>query len=261
MYVRADNVDRLTDAGWRALVEYGVRTVVDLRFADEREADPPVDLPIVSIHTPLVPNLSHPDWSEIHALSLAVELPESTRVVYVEFLERYRDRFGHVVGAIASADDEGAVVFYCMAGKDRTGLIAALLLSVAGVERPAIAEDYALSGENLRPLLDMWIETAGDDDERALRTRIGAAPAEAMLGVLDTLEVQYGGGGVPTWRGGDRRRARTRSGTPGRMIAVLAIFGPTASGKSAVAEAIAERIPAAVVVRRLGAALPRASRS
>jgi len=80
-----------------------------------------------------------------------------------------------------------------MAGKDRTGLIAALLLSVAGVERPAIAEDYALSGENLRPLLDMWIETAGDDDERALRTRIGAAPAEAMLGVLDTLEVQYGG--------------------------------------------------------------------
>ena len=192
-FVRADNVDRLTDAGWRALVEYGVRTVVDLRFADEREVDPPVDLPIVSIHTPLVPNLSHPDWSEIHALSMAVELPESTRVVYLEFLERYRDRFGSVVGAIASADEEGAVVFYCMAGKDRTGLIAALLLSIAGVERRAIAEDYALSGENLRPLLDMWIETAGDDDERALRTRIGAAPAEAMLGVLDTLEVQYGG--------------------------------------------------------------------
>lgn len=192
-YVRADNVDRLTDAGWRALVEYGVRTVVDLRFADEREVDPPVDLPIVSVHTPLVPNLSHPDWGDIHALSLAADPPESTRVVYLEFLERYRDRFGHVVGAIASADEEGAVVFYCMAGKDRTGLIAALLLSVADVQRRAIAEDYALSGQNLKPLLDVWIETAVDEDERALRARIGAAPAEAMLGVLDALDVQYGG--------------------------------------------------------------------
>jgi protein-tyrosine phosphatase len=122
-----------------------------------------------------------------------VELPESTRVVYLEFLERYRDRFGDVVGAIASADDDGAVVFYCMAGKDRTGLIAALLLSVAGVDRRAIAEDYALSAENLRPMLDMWIETAGDEDERALRARIGAAPAEAMLSVLDALDEQYGG--------------------------------------------------------------------
>ena len=192
-YVRADNVDRLTDAGWRALVEYGVRTVVDLRIADEREVEPPLDLPIVALHTPLVPNLTHPDWGEIHALLLAVEPPESTRVVYLEFLERYRDRFGHVVAAIASADEQGSVLFYCMAGKDRTGLIAALLLSVAGVERRAIAEDYALSGPNLRPLLDVWIETAIDENERVLRARIGAAPAEAMLDVLETLDVQYGG--------------------------------------------------------------------
>ena len=191
-YVRADNVDRLTDAGWRALVDYGVGTVIDLRYAEEREVDPPVDLPIVSIHRPLVPNLSHPDWEDIHQLSLSVELPDATKVVYLEFLERYRDRFGEVVGSIASAEGDGAVVFYCMAGKDRTGLIAALLLAVAGVERGAIAEDYALSGQNLRTFLDGWIETAGDDDERALRTRIGAAPAEAMLGVLDAIDERYG---------------------------------------------------------------------
>jgi protein tyrosine/serine phosphatase len=192
-YVRADNVDRLTDAGWQALVEYGVGTVVDLRYAEEREVDPPVDLPIVSIHRPLVPNLAHPDWEEIHQLSLSVDVPESTKVVYLEFLDRYRDRFGDVVGAIASAEGDSGVVFYCMAGKDRTGLVAALLLAVAGAERTAIAQDYALSGQNLRAFLDGWIDTAGDEDERALRTRIGAAPAEAMLGVLDAVDERYGG--------------------------------------------------------------------
>jgi protein tyrosine/serine phosphatase len=67
--------------------------------------------------------------------------------VYVEFLERYRDRFGHVVGAIASADVEGAVVFYCMAGKDRTGLhrrpVASRSRASSAGQSP---RDYALSG-------------------------------------------------------------------------------------------------------------------
>lgn len=192
-YVRADSVERLTDAGWQALVDYGVRTVVDLRLAEERQVDPPAGLPIVSLHRPLVADFGHPDWEEINALSLGAQPPESTRLVYVQFLERYRDRFGEAVSAIADAEAEGAVLFHCMGGKDRTGLTTALLLRVAGVERSSIAADYALSGENLRVMLDAWIADAPDDQERELRTRISATPAEAMLGVLDTLDERYGG--------------------------------------------------------------------
>jgi hypothetical protein len=193
VYVRADNLERLTDVGWQALVDYGVHTVVDLRLAGERGAAPPGDLPIVALHRPLVPDFGHQDWLEINALSLGAVPPESTRLVYLEFLERYRDRFGEAVSTIASADDEGAVLFHCMGGKDRTGLVTALLLRVAGVDQESVAEDYALSGANLRAVHEEWIAGALDDDDRALRIRISATPAEAMLGVLETLEERYGG--------------------------------------------------------------------
>ncbi len=192
-YVRADTLDRLSDAGWQSLVDYGVHTVVDLRLAEERQIDPPPDLPLVSLHHPLLPDFGHHDWDEINGLALDAAVSEATELVYIEFLERYRERFGIAVTTIASADDTGAVVFHCMGGKDRTGLIAALLLSVAGVEPGAITADYALSGENLRGMLDAWIAAAEDDGDRALRTRVSATPAEAMLGVLDMLDDRYGG--------------------------------------------------------------------
>lgn len=191
-YVRADNLERLTDAGWQALVEYGVRTVVDLRLEEERELEPPAGLPIVALHCPLLPDFGHPDWDEINSVSLGAVPDESTRLVYLEFLERYRERFGEALSTIAAADDGGAVIFHCMGGKDRTGLVTALLLRIAGVERESIAADYALSGRNLKSMLEEWIADASDDEERELRTRISATPAEAMLGVLETLEARYG---------------------------------------------------------------------
>jgi protein-tyrosine phosphatase len=213
VYVRADNLERLTESGWRALVDYGVRTVVDLRLAAEREAPPPAGLPITALHCPLVPDFGHPDWEEINALSLGAAPPDSTRVVYVEFLERYRDRFGNAISTIATAGDGGAVLFHCMGGKDRTGLVTALLLRLAGVERKAVAADYALSGANLQALHDTWIEDAADDEERELRIRICATPAEAMLAVLQTLDERYCGveGYLRTAGLGDRELAGIRS--------------------------------------------------
>jgi hypothetical protein len=193
VYVRADNVERLTETGWSALVEYGVRTVVDLRLATERSGSHPDGLPIVALHRPLVPDFGHTDWEEINALSLGSAPPDSTRVVYMEFLERYGDRFGNAVSTIATADDGGAVLFHCMGGKDRTGLVTALLLRLAGVERDAVAADYAVSGLNLQAQHDEWIAGALDDDERELRIRISATPAEAMLAVLDMLDERYDG--------------------------------------------------------------------
>jgi len=191
-YVRADALDGLSDAGWRALVDYGVRTVVDLRRADERTADWPHDLPFVALNRPLTPAFD-PEWESITRRAMIVDAPESTRLAYIQFLERYRTGFGEAVTTIAAADGEGAVLFHCMAGKDRTGMVAALLLTIAGVDRDAIAADYALSGLNLRAALDSWIAQADDDEDRTLRARIGAAPAEAMAGVLDTLDDRYGG--------------------------------------------------------------------
>ena len=109
---------------------------------------------------------------------------------YVDFLERYRDRFGRAVAAIADA--EGPVVVHCMAGKDRTGLVVALLLRLAGVAPETIGTDYSLSSERLAPVLETWIDDAADETERRKRLRLSGTPAEGMVRVVAEIEARYG---------------------------------------------------------------------
>src|SRR5205823_5974074 len=88
---------------------------------------------------------------------------------------------------------DGAVVVHCMGGKDRTGLVCALLLRLAGVAADAIADDYALSERNLAAGAGRWIAEASTDTDRDWRRRVSAGPAEAMAGVLAALDERYGG--------------------------------------------------------------------
>lgn len=190
--VRADSVRLLSDAGWAALLDYRVSRIVDLRLYSELAMDPPREVKVEVVHVSLIPELDDPEWSQIDEIGDAEpDAARATRAVYLEFLERFRPRFGEAMQAVADAP-EGAVVVHCLGGKDRTGLVAALLLRVAGVDREAIGADYALSGPNLRLLTEEWIAEAEDDLERKRRTRIGHAPAEAMVGVLEELERRYG---------------------------------------------------------------------
>ena len=179
--VRADSVRQLSDEGWAALVDYGVRTIVDLRWRSELEADPPAELPVEVVH-----------------ISLAGETPErpdpplpTTRDFYGYVLDRYAANFARVVEMIARAP-EGGVVVHCAAGKDRTGLVVALLLRLAGVPAEEIALDYSLSAKNLAPTLDAWVAEAPDEEERESRRRMSASEPETMLGVIEDLERRYG---------------------------------------------------------------------
>jgi protein-tyrosine phosphatase len=190
--VRADSIRLLTDAGWAALLGYGVSRIVDLRFHSELAMDAPREVSVEVVHVPLLPELDAAEWAEIDAVGDAEpDALTATRAVYLEFLERRRPQFGEAVEAIAHAP-EGAVVVHCFGGKDRTGLVVALLLRLVGVDRETIGADYALSGHNLRDLTAAWVAAAEDDLERERRTRIGKAPAEAMVGVLEELERRYG---------------------------------------------------------------------
>jgi protein-tyrosine phosphatase len=189
--VRADSVRQLSDEGWKALVDYGVRRIVDLRLDSELAADPPRELPVEVVHVPVLPELGTPFWDEIDAMTLALDDPAEERTqVYLTFLERYGENFGRAVEEVAHAP-EGAVVVHCLGGKDRTGLVAALLLRLAGVSVDDVAADYALSEEALRDDLAAWVAGAEDEQERTRRIRIGAAPAAAMSGVLNELEVEH----------------------------------------------------------------------
>jgi protein-tyrosine phosphatase len=212
--VRADSARRLTAAGWSALVEYGIRTIVDLRFHEELEADPPFEVPVEVVHVPAFPALEPREWAALDRLAEATGDPAAgTKTVYLELLERYPAGFARAVAAVAQAAD-GGVLVHCTAGKDRTGLVTALVLRIVGVSIADVAADYALSDRNLAPLTAVWIAEAEDELEQARRRRLSMTPAAAMAYVFDELERRHGGaasylraGGVSS---GDLRLVRER---------------------------------------------------
>ena len=194
--VRADSVRQLSDEGWRALVAYGVRTVLDLRGEHELGDDPPRDLPVEVVHVPFM-EASEAEWEDIAeeleaATAAAPDVATSTRDVYLIFLERFKDNVAASVRAVARAP-AGGVVIHCVGGKDRTGLLAAFLLHLAGVDDATIAADYALSEERLRPRHESWFAAAETDAELERLQRIAQTPAASMAGVFAELERRYGG--------------------------------------------------------------------
>jgi protein-tyrosine phosphatase len=188
--VRADSVRQLSDEGWQALVDYGTSRIVDLRWQEEREADPPRELPVDVIHVQLFGSRS--DMDEINKAIADLERPvESRRATYLECLRRFDSSFAEAAEAVAGPR-EGAVVVHCAGGVDRTGLVSALLLRLAGVSREEIAADYALSEQSWAPFMEEWIGDAETEEERSLRRLLSGVPAEAMVETLQMLETQHG---------------------------------------------------------------------
>jgi protein-tyrosine phosphatase len=191
--VRADSVGHLTPEGWRALIGTGVTRIVDLRQDFEQAGDPPRELAVEVVHVPIFEELSEETWTTVQELSeTAPTHAESQRRVYLFFLEQARTRFGAAIEAVATAPP-GTVVVHCHAGKDRTGIVAALLLRLAGVPAATIGEDYALSGDRLRPRHEEWFASAQDDAERARIERIAATPAQAMQSLIEEIDERFGG--------------------------------------------------------------------
>ena len=194
--VRADSVRQLTEAGWQAAVDYGIRTVVDLRGDHELEADPPAELPVDVLHVPFMEQ-DEAAFAEVEAVARAAgeaagdDVARRTRDVYLVFLEHFKQNVAAGLRAVARAP-EGGVVVHCLGGKDRTGLLTALLLHLAGVDAEQIGADYGLSEERLRPRHDVWIAEAETEAERERLRRVLQSPAASMVGVLEELENRYG---------------------------------------------------------------------
>jgi protein-tyrosine phosphatase len=189
--VRSDNIRALTDEGWRSLHAHGVTRIVDLRTPYELGLDSPREVELEVVHV-CVLELPDPEYeARLNAYLDSVEdVADHYAWSYLDFLERWRANFGRAVAAVADAP--GPVVVHCAGGKDRTGLVTALVLRVAGVSREEVAADYARSEANLAPSFERWL--AETDDELALRRgrKLARTPGEAMLRVLEELEARYG---------------------------------------------------------------------
>ena len=206
--VRADDLSLLAGSAWEAVAGYGVRRIVDLRHED-----PPYEAGVELVRVPL---LDPPSIQEVDELLAGVPDPvEWRRRNYLFFLARFGERFGRAVSAVAETR-EGAVVVHCAGGVDRTGLVAALLLRVAGVAIDAVAADYAESEANWAPSVGAWIDESPDEAERRKRRLLSLMPAQAMRDVLAELEREHGSASAYLERAGvepaelDRMRERLR---------------------------------------------------
>ena len=164
---------------------------MDLRSNEELAEDPPAELPVEAVHVSFFDD--RPDvFEEVEEASeTAPDHAEATRRVYLIFLEHFRSNVAAAIRAVANAP-EGGVVVHCHGGKDRTGLVSAFLLRLAGVPIEEIAADYALSEERLRSRHDEWFAQAADERELARLHRVSKTPAASMVGVLEELERRYG---------------------------------------------------------------------
>jgi protein-tyrosine phosphatase len=149
VFVRADNARNLTAAGWDAARDYGIRTVLDLRSEPECTADPPAHRDFTHTRLSL---FEHFDGDEAYRAELTervanLDVAERHRVLYREALERDAVRFGQAVAVLADAD--GGVLFHCVGGKDRTGMLTALVLRLAGAPIEAVEADYVRSEARL----------------------------------------------------------------------------------------------------------------
>lgn len=183
-----------------AFRDLGLRTIVDLRSEREARKAPSAwqrvtGAPLV-LDMPIAEGGEGSDTNYVRMLlSGAMQRfgeDDMTRF-YQDTLQRYAITFAAAVDALADADKLPALV-HCSAGKDRTGLLVALVLEVLGTPRAMVVEDYALTGD-LRPnriaaYAEMFTRSGVDPEEA--RT-LFEAPAASMEQVLMQLDETYGG--------------------------------------------------------------------
>jgi protein-tyrosine phosphatase len=181
--LRSDDLAQLTPQGIQALADFGVETVVDLRWAEEIALSPS---PIAAqapqiryVHCSLLSG-TPAEWRQ---LSAGCEKEQWKCVV----LAQVRAELCEVLGQIAAAP-AGPLLFHCVAGKDRTGIIAALMLALAEVEPEYIAADYAQSS---RMLGDAYLIRYSDADPQDILENV-RCPEEGVHNMLAYLKSEGG---------------------------------------------------------------------
>ncbi len=188
---RADGLYRLTPGDADRVVELGVRTVVDLRTGKElaqRGTFPVSSHAVAFHHLPII----DATWGETATLETD-DVVEFLVWAYREMLEAAAPRFADAMHLLARSGALPAV-FHCAAGKDRTGLLSALVLGSLGVDDAVIAADYALTEQAMRRLIE-WAKVHQPElaaSYERMPARFAAADPRAMTIILGDITSRHG---------------------------------------------------------------------
>lgn len=198
--IRSDNLQDLSPADVAHIVdEVGVTDIVDLRTDTERHLTGPGPLTETSLaHHHLSFLAEDRGVTGEDALLLRGDRPSDRTASdfwtrhYLGYLHQRPDS---VAGALeVAAGSRGGTVVHCAAGKDRTGTVTALALSVAGVPDEEIVADYAASAERITRIVERLVDVepyAQGLQDRSLDEQLPRP--ETMVAILDRLDQEYGG--------------------------------------------------------------------
>ena len=195
-FVRTADLGRLTDADRDALAAAGVKLDIDLRTADEERQSP--DL-LARDERFDYQRISLMGTEKMDLQKMMASFPDTLGDAYVQWLGQSQPQFKQVFQRIAAQQD-GTVLFHCTAGKDRTGIIAGLLLDLAGVPEADIVHNYAISAHYLQGQPKdsamnaqiMALIRQNPEIGRKMAGMAGTAP-DNMERFLAALRSQYGG--------------------------------------------------------------------
>lgn len=202
MLFRSDSPARLSARDWSRLEELRVRTLIDLRSDYEAEMGP-IEVPddVHYLHLSLMRQVDElPREAWLPGVLDALPEDEMARMVrsmtvdYGEALRTNADVCARVMHELLDGLARGSVAFFCSAGKDRTGIIAALCLYLSGVERESIVADYMVTAVYNRRGIDALLRSEYADlkiDSKVLDIALSsdASTMEKFVEDLDGMDV------------------------------------------------------------------------
>ena len=203
--LRTGNISEITPADEQYLLDYGLRTIIDLRSPAECKQNPDKELDNIEHYA--YP-LSAEDNTGGHGLDMSKEFAEYRKDQYAGFklmCRRYhhhilsksaKQSFHHIIELIAENDD-GAILYHCSEGKDRTGLVTIIILYILGVDMEVIRQDYLYSNYMLndyRAVRDQHFKQVGENDNFRANMRVLGSVANSYFDTsLITINENFGG--------------------------------------------------------------------
>ena len=204
VFVRSEAPVELPEGDLKRLRDYGVTASVDLRSSGEAAARPSdLNGPMVYYSRPLFNEAAQGKGPGGPPKGGGPGLRGGWGPMYIEMAESARDWAVDVL--TIAAENEGALLYHCTTGKDRTGVLTCYLLSICGVSREDIAADYCVSQVFLEPVYEKMrsgqmrmgpppgSEPGGPQDHPPMDESFFQTPASAMMTLIDYLTETYGG--------------------------------------------------------------------
>ncbi len=199
---RSDNLHSLTDEDLKYMKRLNIKSVVDFRSVEERESEPdrlnpdmtqvllPIKFQPKELDDDSIKNLMKDlTFGDLDSSNL---LRDFNIVIVEEFADEYKNFFRHII-----ENNAEPLVFHCTAGKDRAGFASAMILTILGVPREKIIEDYLLTNTYVKDhvddkMLEIELKTFFRADTDNLR-KINLVEERYIQAAFDTIDSKWGG--------------------------------------------------------------------